>query len=137
MISELHDVQVAMKLRKKTYGCGDIGHLSDIVDQVLGEMAELFDKLQALQEQIGKPFQHTSLHNLFSVVCCMPAVLYNSEYRFAEVLSSGSGLASGSFHSQHLPQQDSQHQLQRAPFMRASTAAGYINSHVHLAQQAV
>lgn len=68
------NVQATKKLRKKTSSRGDLGKLPDIPDKVLGEMAELSDKLQAVQEQIGKPSQHTSLHNLFSAVFCMLTV---------------------------------------------------------------
>lgn len=57
-------VHVTMKLRKKTYTRGDLGKLPEITDKVLlAELPELSDKLQAVQAQIGKPFQQPSLHN--------------------------------------------------------------------------
>lgn len=61
-------VQVTIKLRKKTYRSGeDPGTL----DQVLDELAGLSDKLQVVQERVGKPYQQPSLHSPFSVVICM------------------------------------------------------------------
>lgn len=68
-------VQVTIKLRNKTGSCGNLDKLPEMIDKVLGEMAELSDKFQIVKKQIGKAFQLTCSHNLVSVAFCMMTVL--------------------------------------------------------------